>query len=490
MTIEQMKYQDWQSKNNILFFGFLAAGGLGLIAQLFLKTNLNIILSVAIPLAAACLYYTAFRITKNRILSVSLPYVLLAATFAVAAGVILFSGANLGSLGIVFFLLVLGGIHGRLVIMGVAYVLSLIALLMNNTLFTEPAVVESSGSNLILLHFLSGMVLLLVVRQNASVSKRIEQATAESEANHRQEEERAAHLQAAVETITRNLDTLSSSSKTSLAAQKEMLTAVNEVSAAGQQQADYIGDIAERSERNFNSVSAVSEGLAQLAQAVSGAGTSAAEGSTRISALTKGIEEFAVFFEEVNRTFETLTEKISETNAFASSIKEITDQTNLLALNASIEAARAGEQGKGFAVVADEIRKLAGLTDETLAKIDRNLTEVNSYNELAVSKLAAGKQQIAEQSVSANHSNTTFTGLHMAMDGLQSEMEKFSRSLAEITEDTGVVRERTLEFASVIEENSAAVEELDATLTNLTGEQGEIDTYLQETYNEAVRLRD
>src|SRR6185437_2305122 len=98
---------------------------------------------------------------------------------------------------------------------------------------------------------------------------------------------------------------------------------------------------------------------------------------------------------------------------------------NLLALNASIEAARAGEQGKGFAVVADEIRKLAGLTDETLNKIDVNLMEVNRYNELAVSKLENGLEQVTMQTTVADESSASFTDLFETMTKLQKELSSF-----------------------------------------------------------------
>ncbi len=489
MSIEQLKKEDWLRKNNILFYGFFAAGGLGLIAQLIMHSDSAIILSVAIPLSVSSAIYIACRVTKNSWLTLALPYILLAATFAVILGVIYFSEANLGSIGIIFFLLVLGGIHGRLPIMGLAYVLSLAALLLNNARFVEPALVDGSGANLVLLHFLSGMILLLVVRQNAANFARVETFTHEMEQRRLQEQELTLKLDAAVEKITGNLESLRASSETSLGSQREMLTAVNEVSSASQHQADHISDIAERAEQAHDEVETVSGRLRTLVQTAAEAGSRAGEGSERIGVLKNGVEGFAAFFEELDETFGTLSGKIAETNAFASSIKEITDQTNLLALNASIEAARAGEQGKGFAVVADEIRKLAGLTDDTLAKIDANLSEVNTFNELAVSKLTAGREQISGQTAAAETSHGVFTGLAASMQELQKEMELFLESFRGISVNTDTIRGRTMEFASVIEESTAAIEELDATLIHLVEEQGAIDAHLQETHDEAVSLR-
>ncbi|REB11170.1 methyl-accepting chemotaxis protein [Sporosarcina sp. BI001-red] len=488
MTIEQLKLADWLRKNHILYIGFALGGGLGLIAQLIMRSNMATILSVLIPFIIGSAFYVAFRFTETKWLMQSLPYILLVSTFAVSLGVILLSEANLGSVGIIFFLLVFGGIHGRLLIMGVAYVLSLAALVLNNLVFVSPDLVSGSGANLILLHFLSGMILMLVVRQNAKNFSEIERFTEQTEALRKEEAELAKRLDMTVEKITSNLGKLRDSSETSLGAQREMLTAIQEVSGASQHQADYISDIAERSEQTHESVEKISGGLTLLVQKANEAGGRADEGSSRIAGLKNGIDAFAHFFEELNHTFLVLSEKIAETNAFAGSIKEITDQTNLLALNASIEAARAGEHGKGFAVVADEIRKLAGMTDSTLSKIDANLSEVNTFNQLAVSKLSTGKEQITEQTEVADSSNTTFTALHGEMRDLQKEMQSFIESFKEITTNTDTVRGHTMEFASVIEESTATIEELDATLTHLVEEQSEIDRYLQETHNEAVSL--
>lgn len=489
MDIEQVKREDWIQKNKIMGLGFGIAAGLGLIAQFIQQSAMEIILSVAIPFAIAAMLYFYFLFTKHELITKYLPYFLMLMNFAIAVGVIYFSEANLGSIGIIILLLVLGGIHGKMGIMAFGYVLSLIALLLNNVHFVEPELVAASGSNLVLLHFLGGVILLLVVRQNARNFKQVEEYAELTAEKMRKEEQLAQKLDQAVEKITSNLGQLQVSSETSVSSQREMLVAINEVSASSQNQADHIMEISESTENTHSSVTRISGQMGELAIQTDEAGLKAEEGTHQISELKQQIDHFSKFFEELDETFKILSDKIKETNTFAGTIKEITEQTNLLALNASIEAARAGEKGKGFAVVADEIRKLAGLTDGTLKKIDLNLSEVNTFNELSVGKLQDGLRQVAEQVKVADRSNTSFAELFGTMTTLQSALHAFMDDFEYIAKSSETVSERTVEFASIIQESTAAIEEMNATLTELTNEQEQIAEYIQETHEEAVQLR-
>ncbi len=486
MNIDQLKREDWLRKNRIMMIAVSLASGLGLVAQIILKSPMAIILSVAIPFVLAIIFYSLS--IKVMVLSRVFPYLLIILNFSIAVGVIFFSEANLGTIGIILLIIVIASIHGKMRIMAFGFILGAVAIIMNNVLFVVPELVEKSGSNLVIMYLLSGVVLFLLVRQNGRVFLHVEQLVELTEKKVREEEALTKKLDHAVEKITANLAHLRSNTETSATSQREMLAAVNEVSVGSQHQADHIGDIAENAERTHESVQVIAEGLGHIVIQTNEAGRKAGDGADNIARLKQSIDTFSTFFTELHATFSVLSGKIDETNVFAGSIKEITDQTNLLALNASIEAARAGEHGKGFAVVADEIRKLAGLTDETLKKIDSNLLEVNSYNELAVKKLGDGLQQVAMQTTVADESSASFTDLFDTMTTLQRELSLFIQDFGKITMDSESIRERTMEFAAIVQQSTAAVEELNATLTEMSAEQQQIADYINETHEEALRM--
>jgi methyl-accepting chemotaxis protein len=73
-------------------------------------------------------------------------------------------------------------------------------------------------------------------------------------------------------------------------------------------------------------------------------------------------KETTIAMDKINESMDLVIESISQ-------IDQIAFQTNILSLNAAVEAATAGEAGKGFAVVAGEVRNLAGRSAETSAQI-------------------------------------------------------------------------------------------------------------------------
>lgn len=109
----------------------------------------------------------------------------------------------------------------------------------------------------------------------------------------------------------------------------------------------------------------------------------AAKLSQSSATMNANLEELAAKSSELStasRKLEALSAELlkctKETDEIVSFIRNVADQTNLLGLNAAIEAARVGELGRGFGVVAEEVRKLAGVSAESVKSITASLKRI------------------------------------------------------------------------------------------------------------------
>lgn len=105
-----------------------------------------------------------------------------------------------------------------------------------------------------------------------------------------------------------------------------------------------------------------------------------------INVFVTSIDGMSAMSNEVVRSLNMLSEKISSIHKLLDEVDSISEQTNLLALNAAIEAARAGEVGRGFSVVADEVRNLSQRSNEFSRLIRKE------FNDASQSVEEAGRQ--------------------------------------------------------------------------------------------------
>lgn len=485
MNINELKNEDLQRKNVILFLAYALAAGLGLLVQIIIQQAVVVIISIGIPFVISVIMFIIAR--KSIYFARIFPYFVILAGAITSVSMSYFNEVSIATIVLALFILILSSLHSKQSIFVYGYILCVFAMILN-VMWDDTGIFEGRTVNIFFIQFIMALGIFLQVRQSKNLFTKVEKLL--EDAKVKSDEETFLHqkLETAVSVITSNLEQIRTNTFNTNNAQAEMLIAVGEVSIGSQKQADHVVDIVKSTEATSDSVKEMAGHLHEIVKQAEFAEQNASDGSIVMEKMKNEIDEFTVFFVELNKTFNGLSEKINETNNFASDIRQITAQTNLLALNASIEAARAGELGKGFAVVAEEIRKLAGVTDQSLEKIDDNLNQLNKYNQEALKKLENGVNQIYAQVSTADKSNKSFNKLHETMKKLQNELAKFLKDVDIISNNTESINISTSEFAAIIEESTATVEEFNATLVQITEDQQAIANYIDETYKEAQSI--
>ena len=428
MSIQQLKKLDLYEKNTILMTVYGIAAYLGGIAQFFIGRPIGIALSLFIPATVAVLYFIAQR--KIEVLRPYFPYLVAICGTVSVYGTIVTNKVTLATIVLSVFVLIFCSIHNQYGILIAGFIGSLIGLTFNFTLDSEGFAVDPA--NVFVTVSLMACALFLMVKQNKKMLTSIENLMNEANSKAVEEEQLHLHLENSVAQITSKLQSMNEDSVIIGEQQDQMIEAISEITIGAHKQSSHVHEIVKNTEATVNEITSIVSELQEIVIQAEHSSDEAQNGAEAMKMLKGNIEQFTGFFSQLELTFNNLSKKIQETNAFAIAIKSITDQTNLLALNATIEAARAGEHGKGFAVVAEEIRKLAHMTDTTLVKIDSNLKEVNMHNEEALQKLQSGVAQIDIQMQSTNETNETFHRLYESMNLLQQSLQSFSNATSSI----------------------------------------------------------
>lgn len=176
--------------------------------------------------------------------------------------------------------------------------------------------------------------------------------------------------------------------------------------------------------------------------------------------LTKTMDKFSV----VRDTVEALRNETEKIRSITDVVTQIAAQTNLLALNAAIEAARAGEQGRGFAVVAEEIRTLAEQSKEQASVISADIGNIAQIIGDVTASVDTEYQSLGQESqqlqdvVSRNlehigNIRDVSVSIGTMITALRDEMESMNQVFGKVES-----------IAAMSEENSAAAEEVTATV--------------------------
>ncbi len=185
--------------------------------------------------------------------------------------------------------------------------------------------------------------------------------------------------------------------------------------------------------------------------------------------MERSAEHMRRIAEETERAVATAREHSGRIEAFVRKIEKFSRQTNMLALNATIEAARAGDMGESFAVVADEVRRLAESSRQALAEVG-TLNEAIRQSMDAINGAVAQSHDAIVQIVS------------MAGEMVQTATRQGGASRALV--------ETINRLAVIAEKNSAAAEEMAASVETQTAAFGQVSASSQDLAGLSLHLQE
>ncbi len=182
-----------------------------------------------------------------------------------------------------------------------------------------------------------------------------------------QEMEKNSHLNANIEELLTDNETLKSDKE---ALKKQLKQEVSQIRAEMEEKLSHLSQ-SNRAEKDV-----LTGKLAQVKE--------------NLSDLADLLVTFERWHESLNQLMQHNAEMHKQNQEFFNIVKQIV----ILALNAAIEAARAGEHGRGFAVVADEVRNLAMRSQELSESYKENLNKNDFLTTATFQDIQAGGKMI------------------------------------------------------------------------------------------------
>lgn len=205
--------------------------------------------------------------------------------------------------------------------------------------------------------------------------------------------------------------------------------------------------------------------------------------------LLNATEDSSKASEDIFKVIQASAEHSKEIESLASDIADIASQTNLLALNASIEAARAGEYGQGFAVVAEEIRKLAEISDKTVANI-KQITDISIHNTDSSLKTVEELSQATSKQTQLIHiSDKNLKKISRSISTLTALAEEMKKHCGVMDESKQNISTMLENLSASAEENAASSEEISASAQEQTASMGEIESSSETLTKLALELQ-